>query len=447
MAFAARAGTLSTFMALQVPIAITQSREAQEQREIKLIGSVNAATVTHPRYEKRSCQVPVFENNDVECLVHTIVEFNEATSMTNLNFAHDPAKLVSEFRKCLGPNQRDKWDTYVARGNPMTLAGVQAIRDAFVAHYIDGSAMQTQKTYLTSYRKSHDISCSDLANRFTLIVKYMGWFPHATNPIYTPEELKGVYFGMMLEPWQIAFQSTTTRLDDPNYTFEQLVRYMSVQADMHNASRSGSRAGSVGSGSRRGGRTGRGNRRMTSEFRGNGHHPCSAQRRQPTGNYNYGSPCQGYGNYSQQGGRGYYGGNNYRSGGQFGHGGNNWGHRGGYSLGGRSGSNYQGRGGSIFRGNTQGGRGGFGGRAVSRSGSSSQDNRNNSFQGHQDHFHEDQAPQCEDQYYKGKERCDDCQQEDLCYDEQNHDNGQYHEEEMCHQGEEQEGHYLDGFGY
>ena len=187
--------------------------------------------------EKRQAEVPKVMSEDVELIIRSIRDFDDAVSDRNLDCANDGPKLFRFFRQTLGGEIRDEWD--IARaGQANTHAGFQAAVDVYLARFILPTDLADQKRYLETAKKPFKLSVNALATRLRTINQMMAFFPGAadTEP-FDEQGLKMLLYNMMLDDWKLAFLASGTDITNPAFTFLALAHYMTVQELAYNAAR------------------------------------------------------------------------------------------------------------------------------------------------------------------------------------------------------------------
>lgn len=86
------------------------------------------------------------------------------------------------------------------------------------------------------YKKPFKLTVHKLLHQLIIVNKYTQYLPGTNgNAIYDDATIKYAFFNMMLPTWQLSFAgSAYTKLDDPNYTYQQLTRYMTTQETITN---------------------------------------------------------------------------------------------------------------------------------------------------------------------------------------------------------------------
>ena len=242
------------------PIPIIKTSAAETQERTNLQCSVNVGTNANPILEKQCYNVSVYDNQDVECFWCLLIDFHSACQQGNL-FLNNVGLLNTYFQKALGTVQEDIW-TNIYTGFPNTVPGFDQAIDACLIHSISPTALSNQKNYLCNYTKTYKMKCTELGNHLLQIHAYMVFLPGSNpNGVYDDMEMKYLYYGMMLPPWQLKFTESTQRLEDHACTYQMLVDYMQVKESVHNAMHPWQPRGGQGH----------------STFNQNGHHPNTSQ--------------------------------------------------------------------------------------------------------------------------------------------------------------------------
>ena len=397
------AGVNPTAIALslqRVPISL---RPDLKEEDYKLV------TIQHGvGNQKRKAEIPSINRNDAELICKATLEFEDAARPSRLNLT-TAALLYDKFREVTKGAFRTKFDE-LRNAHPPNVAGFHQAKDAFILHYLKDTALADEQAYLESVKKPFKLSVPDLGERLLEINRVMAKFPGANGVSpYTEQQLKTVFYKMMLDLWKVNFSTSVNRLHDPTYGFLDLVHYMETQALAHDARQRATQT------TVRGGRGGRGGGR---DQRRPGRHPNTYRRLE------YGGRSSGYREQnSQQYGRDdYYRRDYYRP-------------PQGRSFGGRGGGRYTGRGRQGYSGRG-GGSGRYQGRGQydgGRTGSNNYERRS--------------EQQYSEQYQQDQEYYDD-------YSDQYNQDQQYQDEDQHHsqdgQGEEEtkeEVHWMDAPWY
>lgn len=211
--------------------------------------------------EKRSVEVPTLSDSVApELVLRIIKEFQQVYSANRLNLGNNGSLKFDFFRQILGGPARDKWDTEATAIGGITNAHFNQCIQNFIFRYIDRTALPDQCAYLAGTKKPYRLNCRELGSRLETINELLRLINGGDSP-FTHEQLKYTYYSMMLTSWQTTFVASGIQLDDPNYTLQNLVQYMSAQEAAHNATtESRNRVRARGSG------RGRTNNRRRREF-------------------------------------------------------------------------------------------------------------------------------------------------------------------------------------
>jgi len=191
-------------------------------------------TAAHPRTEKRKAIIISITKTEAEIICRAIHEFENAATqeMLHLNTA---ALLYTYFRKILGSVFQLDFDE-LRSNNPDTVQGFVETRNSFVQKYIKATALNDQQRYLTTVPKPYKMMVTELATRLRLINQLMAYFPGANNIVpYTEQQLKPLFFGMMLTKWQMQFVTGGNEYLANDYPLQRLVEFMEVQETVETA--------------------------------------------------------------------------------------------------------------------------------------------------------------------------------------------------------------------
>ena len=125
--------------------------------------------------EKQYYNVSVYDNQDVECLCHLLIDFHSTHQQVNL-FLNSAGLLDTYFLKALGNIQEDIWTNIYTRF-PNSVPDFDQAIDAFLIHFISLMALSNQKIYLCNYTKTYKMKCTELGNRLLQIHAYMVFLP------------------------------------------------------------------------------------------------------------------------------------------------------------------------------------------------------------------------------------------------------------------------------
>jgi len=297
--------------------------------------------------EERESLVPVIDQHDAELICNTMRAFNEARKPEYQNWT-TYQQLDAKFRQCVDGIFRTQY-LKLKEGRPAIVAGFDETIAAFLQHFLQDGALANQESYLQRITKPFSMSCQEVADRLSEINELMAYFPTADgNPPLSEQKKKNFFFKMMLPTWQLDYAGSIDRLDDPNYTFEALVRNMVTRASVYNVRKSNFNRG-------RGNGRGNGGRSNRRSYDGNQEQNFNTYRRLNNGNRDGGRGRSNNQNGRNQSGRGNNGGRGYSNGGRGNYGNRSSGGRGNYNR--SNGYNNKGRGGNYY--NNQGGGGNF----------------------------------------------------------------------------------------
>ena len=223
---------------VKAPVIPFQKRKEESQiRKAKLehfvTMNVTVSGVTQAYREKRTASVAIAEDDDVEVLIRSALEFTEAMGTDSLSLL-DGAKYA-EFRKCLSDIVLDTYDTLLGNVTTRDSNNFMHLLQELINSFVDPTAYADQKRYMDTFKKPYKIGVRELSNRLIIVNKYALYLPGSNgNPIYDDNTMKYAFFNMMLDKWQLSFAGTTSELNDPNYTYQMLTRYMVTQETITN---------------------------------------------------------------------------------------------------------------------------------------------------------------------------------------------------------------------
>jgi hypothetical protein len=116
------------------------------------------------------------------------------------------------------------------------MAGFDEAIAAFILTKMKPTDFMDKKNYLKNVKKPFRLNCLELYERLLMINTYTALFPGSNgNVAYDDQQLKNVYFKMMLPEWQLQFQHLQHNLLDANFSSRDLQEYMSLEETVYNA--------------------------------------------------------------------------------------------------------------------------------------------------------------------------------------------------------------------
>ncbi len=290
-----------------LPLATTISTDSLVMTKVEHNWSETVNSVNRERTSKMylpTCDDP----SKKELFFYVIDQFLDAMSNDRLHLSTGPARY-SKFRQVLNGTLRLSWQTLsTARANKTVDSFLDDLRD-LIGQYFAPTARSDQLEYLRTAMKPYDMSVEALAARLRVISRLGrllpgGWNPTSTqfeplisaSNVSTDLEYKRTLFSMVPMAWRVKFAETAHDLDNANYTYAALTRYLSLQEAIEKRNRkrprdSGGRGHSHGGrGGGRGGRGGRGRGRGRIQYGGGRGYGYSSPGR---GGYSYGRFGQG----------------------------------------------------------------------------------------------------------------------------------------------------------
>jgi hypothetical protein len=188
---------------------------------------------------------PIFklDKADKEMIAALVLEFREACTANNLNFTNGPTRY-SQFRLCLTEPFRSEFeDVRVSGAHAMTVDGFNACVVDFVNRYFQNTDMLDQRRYLQQVKKPFGVSVVELASRLRRINQLMSVL-NAFAVVYTDQDLKLLFFPMMLNQWKQRFLESARDVTADATTFQEVINYMIIQETVTNARDANKREGS-----------------------------------------------------------------------------------------------------------------------------------------------------------------------------------------------------------
>ena len=173
---------------VKAPVIPFQKRKEESQiRKAKLehfvTMNVTVSGVTQAYREKRTASVAIAEDDDVEVLIRSALEFTEAMGTDSLSLL-DGAKYA-EYRKCLSDIVLDTYDTLLGNVVTRDSNNFMHLLQELINSFVDPTAYADQKRYMDTFKKPYKIGVRELSNRLIIVNKYALYLPGSNgNPIY-----------------------------------------------------------------------------------------------------------------------------------------------------------------------------------------------------------------------------------------------------------------------
>ena len=276
-------------------------------------------TGNNPRDKHAKMYLPVCDDPaNKELFLYVIDAFLDAAHADRLHLTTG-LDIYNKFRQVVDGALRIAWVTLSDARNQKSVNSFTTDVLALINKYLSPSSYEDQLNYLRTFEKPFSLDCEALGTRLEVISRLGRLLPGAPTTanntrqhLYADEAaMKRAYFAMMRGDWKVKFVSSAHDLDDPNFSFQRLVRFMATQETI---SKQGvKRKGFHHGGGRGGGRYGRGGggrgygRGNYGGYSGGGHSNYwgyssahgGGRGRGNAGNYQYRS--SGYGGRHQQG--------------------------------------------------------------------------------------------------------------------------------------------------
>ena len=258
----------------------------------------------NPREHYYKMYLPICDDpSQKELFLYVIDQFFDAAHNDRLHLSTGTERYT-KFRQVVDGALRMSWVAISDAQNNKTVDNFAGDVRTLVGEYLTPSSYEDQLNYLRSVEKPYSMECENLGARLKVISRLGRLLPGAPTvndvpqPLYQDDAaLKRAYFNMMRGDWKIKFVSSAHDLEDANFTYQRLVRFMATQEAISKQGIKRNRQGAPLGG--RGGRYGRGNDRGGGRGAG-GYYS----------NYGRGRGRGNYGNYQyNRGGQGSYGNN------------------------------------------------------------------------------------------------------------------------------------------
>lgn len=177
------------------------------------------------------------DQSDKERVVRTLHEYVRVCNDAYLHL-HD-ADRYAKVSDVLGGDLRITWDALLTNIQAAARVDANFLGDLreFVRKLVSNNAYQLLDDYLRAAKKPYDMDCYTCFGRLTLLNTLSTYLPGSNgNPLFADDQaMKQAFYRLMLSQWQLAFDTSGNRTDDPNYTMNQLTEFMEQQRIFHNA--------------------------------------------------------------------------------------------------------------------------------------------------------------------------------------------------------------------
>ena len=117
-------------------------------------------------------EIPKYNNENDEYLLLTLREFNDMVTTYDLFTLLNAAKVYDRFRRCLGGDALDTWNSLIL-GNTKSAANFKTAQIELVETLIGDEAYDEQVGYLQDTRKPHDMEVHKWIQRMKTINSYL----------------------------------------------------------------------------------------------------------------------------------------------------------------------------------------------------------------------------------------------------------------------------------
>jgi len=117
-------------------------------------------------------EIPKYNNENDEYLLLTLREFNDMVTTYDLFTLLNAAKVYDRFRRCLGGDALDTWNSLIL-GNTKSAANFKTAQIELVETLIGDEAYDEQVGYLQDTRKPHDMEVHKWIQQMKTINSYL----------------------------------------------------------------------------------------------------------------------------------------------------------------------------------------------------------------------------------------------------------------------------------
>ncbi len=209
--------------------------------KLKTTLPATVSTVTIARYVadaggnnvKRMATLPrIADEMEPELALRVYDEYKAAMAAPRLSLTNGSLRFEF-FPQLLSGQARRHWDAAAAPfAAALTNANFDTAIEEWLSNYLEPTAYSDQKEYFVTATKAFSMSVKETASRIKQIVAYMVMmpgYPGGGAAVYTDAELKTVFYRIMRPQWKVKFDASGNDITDVNYTWDNLVRWMSAQ--------------------------------------------------------------------------------------------------------------------------------------------------------------------------------------------------------------------------
>ncbi|KAG7360642.1 hypothetical protein IV203_035741 [Nitzschia inconspicua] len=156
-------------------------------------------------HEKRKERIIPLDSDDKESVLRLMKDFDDVTANSRLHLNTAPLRF-QYFARCLIGAKRDDWQAVIDNKTQNTIEHFNERIAEFLDMIFVPTDLIDQKNYLMKLKKPYKLSCTELSSRLRYINSLMRWMPGANNnPPFSENDLKVMFYSMMLEPWKLNF--------------------------------------------------------------------------------------------------------------------------------------------------------------------------------------------------------------------------------------------------
>ena len=217
-----------------VPFPLLPRIPRSDYTTVEVLHKVN---IGGDQFEKRKATLFKLNEHDKELIADVMLEFRDACGPSLLSLTTGPLRYA-KFRELLEDPFRSEYDDVrTANNHPNTVAGFDQTMQSFMERYFVPTDYMDQRRYLQRVSKPFKLSVTALASRLRKINKLMSIFNNNVVP-YNENDLKLLFYPMMLAEWKQRFAETALEINDDAVTFQRVIRYMTIQETAFNVKNS-----------------------------------------------------------------------------------------------------------------------------------------------------------------------------------------------------------------
>ncbi|KAG7345621.1 reverse transcriptase RNA-dependent DNA polymerase [Nitzschia inconspicua] len=175
--------------------------------DVTTVTTSSARVTSITRNERKERIIPL-DSDDKVSVLRLMKDFDFVTANSRLHLNTAPLRF-QYFARCLIGAKRDDWQAVIDNQPQNTIEHFNERISEFLDMIFVPTDLIDQKNYLMKLKKPYKLSCTELSSRLRYINSLMRWMPGANNtPPFSENDLKVMFYNMMLEPWKLNFQQS-----------------------------------------------------------------------------------------------------------------------------------------------------------------------------------------------------------------------------------------------